>query len=101
MKVGYSYSQSHLGQLLLGQVQGVVERPDTKFAGVCPARQVCPQEAVVDHVDEGSDAVPAFIIEPDLKKRGRSQEAAAWASPLTPRSHLHVVFGVQTVDEPR
>lgn len=82
----------------------MVEGPDPELAGVRPFRQMCSQDAVVDHVDERSDAVPAFIIEPDLGEEDGSlsgpQEAAAWAS-CSRQAHLHVVFGVQTVDKAR
>lgn len=44
----------------------MVEGSDPKLAGVFPLRQICSQDAVIDHVDECSDTVPAFIIEPDL-----------------------------------
>lgn len=66
------YPQSNLGQLLLGQVQGVVEGPDAVLAGVGPRGQVGSQDAVIDHVDEGADAVPAFIVEPDLRTQDGS-----------------------------
>lgn len=46
----------------------MVEGPDAVLAGVFPFRQVCSQEAVIHHVDECSDTVPAFIIEPDLRR---------------------------------
>lgn len=61
------YSQCDLRQLFLGEVQRVVEGPDPVLAGVFPLRQVRSQDAVIHHVDEGSNTVPAFIIEPDLR----------------------------------
>lgn len=65
----------------------MVERPDPNLAGVGPLRQVGSQDAVVDDVDEGADAVPAFVIEPDLERKdgslSRPQPAAAWTSSLT------------------
>lgn len=61
------YSQRHLGQLLLGEVQRVVEGSDAVHAGVLPLRQVGPQDAVVHHIDEGADAVPALVVEPHLE----------------------------------
>lgn len=63
-------SQSDLGQLLLGQVQRVVEGADAVRAGVRPRGQVRPEDGVVHHVDEGADAVPAFVVEPDLRSKG-------------------------------
>lgn len=64
------YLQRHLRQLLLGQVQRVVEGPDAVLAGVGAARQVGPEDGVVHDVDECSDAVPAFVVEPDLRTVG-------------------------------
>ena len=40
---------------------------DAKLCGVFAAFQTCPQDAVVHHVEEGADAVPALVVEPDLK----------------------------------
>lgn len=61
------HSQGHLRQLLLGQVQRVVEGHDAVVAGVCTRRQVSSQDGVVHHVHEGRDAVPALVVEPDLR----------------------------------
>lgn len=69
VSVSAAYSQCHLRQLLLGQVQGVVEGPHPKVAGLLPWRQVGSEDAVVDDVDEGPDTVPAFVVEPDLKNK--------------------------------
>lgn len=65
------YSQRHLRQLLLGQVQRVVEGPDAVLAGVGAAGKVGPEDGVVHDVDECSDAVPAFVVEPDLRTVGK------------------------------
>lgn len=62
------HSQSHLAQLLLGQVQRVVEGSDPEELRVSTGGQVGPQDPVVHHVDERPDAVPALIIEPDLRE---------------------------------
>lgn len=68
MRRSGAHSQSDLGQLLLGQVQRVVEGADAVLAGVSSLRQVCPKDGVVHHVDEGADAVPAFVVKPDLRR---------------------------------
>lgn len=44
----------------------MVRSTDAVLAGVFAFRKVCSHDAVVHHVDERSDTVPAFIIEPDL-----------------------------------
>lgn len=40
---------------------------DAKLCGVLVVFQTRPQDAVVHHVEEGTDAVPAFVVEPDLE----------------------------------
>lgn len=74
--VGCVYSQRHLRQLLLGQVQRVVEGPDAVLAGVRAAGQVGPEDGVVHDVDECSNAVPAFVVEPDLRTVGNVSGSA-------------------------
>lgn len=49
----------------------MVEGPDAVLLGVFPFRQVRSQDAIIHDVDERSDTVPAFIIEPDLRRGGR------------------------------
>lgn len=44
----------------------MVEGSDPELAGVVLLRQICSQDAVIDHIDECADTVPSFIIEPDL-----------------------------------
>lgn len=66
------HSQGHLRQLLLGQVQRVVEGHDAVVVGVRPWRQVGSQDGVVHHVHEGRDAVPALVVEPDLRGPGNN-----------------------------
>lgn len=63
---GGSYSQRHLGQLLLGEVERVIVGGDAKLCRVVAALQTRPQDAVVHHVEERADAVPALVVEPDL-----------------------------------
>lgn len=66
------YLQCHLGQLLLGEVERMIESSDAKLGGLLVGGQTCPQDGVVHHVEEGADAVPALVVEPDLKReRGR------------------------------
>lgn len=40
---------------------------DAKLGGVLSGFQTRPQDAVVHHVEEGADAVPALVVEPDLE----------------------------------
>lgn len=65
----HDHSQCHLGDLLFGKVQRVIVDCDAIFALVLPWRQIGPQNTVVHHIEEGSDAVPALVIEPDLRKK--------------------------------
>lgn len=58
----------------------MVEGPHPKAAGALPWRQVGSEDAVVDDVDEGPDAVPAFVIEPDLKNKDGDEQQEAPAS---------------------
>lgn len=46
----------------------MIERRDAKLGGVLAGGQTGPQDSVVHHVEEGPDAVPAFVVEPDLEK---------------------------------
>ena len=52
----------------------MVEGADAVLGGVRPGGQVGAQDAVVDHVDERPDAVPALIVEPDLRRRRRRRK---------------------------
>lgn len=76
LNVGGSYSQRHLGQLLLGEVEGMVVGGDAKLCWVVAALQTRPQDAVVHHVEERADAVPALVVEPDLGGGGTERMAA-------------------------
>lgn len=42
---------------------------DAKLCRVVAALQTRPQDAVVHHVEERADAVPALVVEPDLGER--------------------------------
>lgn len=61
------YSQCHLRQLLLGEVERVIVGTDAERFGVFTSLQACPQDPVVHHVEERADTVPAFVVEPNLK----------------------------------
>ncbi|TNN64375.1 hypothetical protein EYF80_025416 [Liparis tanakae] len=56
-----------LGQLLLGEVERVIGGSDAELGGVLVGLQTRAQDAVVHHVEERADAVPAFVVEPDLE----------------------------------
>lgn len=50
----------------------MIESSDAKLLRLLASGQTCPQDAVVHHVEEGADAVPALVVEPDLEReRGR------------------------------
>lgn len=59
--------QSHLGQLLLGEVQGMVESSNPILAWVLSLLQVGPENGIVDDIQERTDGMPALVIEPHLK----------------------------------
>ncbi len=46
----------------------MVEGYDAVLVDIFPFRQVCSQDAVIHHIDESADTVPAFVIEPDLRR---------------------------------
>lgn len=49
----------------------MVKSFDSKFGGVQTGGQAGTQDSVVHHVEERGDAVPAFVIEPDLHMKRR------------------------------
>lgn len=61
--------QCNLGELFFGEVQRVIEGCNAKFMWVLPWGQVGTQYAIVHHIEESSNTMPAFVIEPDLKKK--------------------------------
>lgn len=82
----------------------MVERPDAKVGGVFPWGEVRSQDPVTHHVDEGAHAVPAFVVEPDLRGGAKSLAETTYgghAPAIGSGSYLHVVFCVQAVDETR
>lgn len=44
---------------------------DAKLCRVFAAFQTCPQDAVVHHIEERTNAVPALVVEPDLERERR------------------------------
>lgn len=65
----HDHSQCNLRDLLFGKVQRVIVDCDAVFAWVFSWRQIGPQNTVVHHVEEWPNAVPALVIEPDLRKK--------------------------------
>lgn len=63
------YSQCNLWQLLLGEIEWVIVGSDAKLCGVLAGWQACPQDAVVHHVKERTNAVPTLVVKPDLEIR--------------------------------
>lgn len=41
---------------------------DAKLCRVFVGLQICPQDAIVHHVEERTDTVPALVVEPDLER---------------------------------
>lgn len=50
----------------------MVKSFDGELGGVQTGGETGTQDTVVHHIEEGSDAVPTFIIEPDLHKEMRT-----------------------------
>lgn len=74
------HSQSHEGELLLGEVERVVGDGDAVLAGILSCWQISPQDGVVCHVEEGHHTVPGLVIEPHLWRRraALALTAAVW-----------------------
>lgn len=64
-----SYSHGGVGQLLLGEVEGVVGHRDAIDARVLSCRKISPQDSVAADAEEGHQAVPRHIVEPHLPKQ--------------------------------
>lgn len=79
------YSQRHLRQLLLGEVERVVVGTDAERFGVFASLQACPQDPVVHHVEERADTVPAFVVKPNLKGEMAKLDSQAQS---TTREHI-------------
>lgn len=47
----------------------MIVHSDAVFAWVFPGRQIGPQNTVVHHIEKGPNAVPALVIEPDLREK--------------------------------
>lgn len=67
-------SDSHggVGQLLLGEVEGVVGHRDAIEARVLSCRKVPPQDSVAANAEEGHQTVPRHIVEPHLHRLERT-----------------------------
>lgn len=61
-------SQGSEGELLLGEVEGVVGHRDAIRTGVLSVWQIPPQNGVVGDAEEGHHAVPRHVVEPHLQK---------------------------------
>lgn len=58
-----------LGELLLGQVQGLAYDGDAVLLGAAGLAQAGPQDGVVGHVEEADQGMPAFVVKPHLQGR--------------------------------
>lgn len=56
---------------------------DAKLCRVFAGLQICPQDAIVHHIEERTDTVPALVVEPDLEReKGISLSLASENSKL-------------------
>lgn len=62
-------SHGSIGELLLGEVEGVIGHRDAVLAGVLPCWQISPQDGVVGNTEKGHHAVPRLVVEPYLPRR--------------------------------
>lgn len=67
------YLQGHLRELLFGQIERVVERIDAELGSLGAGGEVGAQDSIVHDVEERSDTVPAFVIEPDLHNKKKTR----------------------------
>lgn len=65
---GGNDSHGSIGELLLGEVEGVVGYRDTVRTGVLSRWQIPPQNGIVGDAEEGHHAVPRHVVEPHLQK---------------------------------
>lgn len=61
-------SHGHIGELLFGEVEGVIRDGDAILAGFLSCWQISPQDGVVGHTEEGRHAVPCLVVEPHLQR---------------------------------
>lgn len=61
-------SHGHKGELLFGEVEGVIGHRDAVLAGILSRWQISPQDGVVGHTEERHHAVPCLVIEPHLRR---------------------------------
>lgn len=57
----------HLGELLLGQVQGLAHGGDAVLLGALVWAQAGAQDGVVRHVEKADQGMPALVVEPHLQ----------------------------------
>lgn len=62
-------SHGRVGQLLLGEVEGVVGHGDAIDTRVFSCRKISPQDSVAADAEEGYQAVPRHVVEPHLHKQ--------------------------------
>lgn len=74
-----------LGELLLGQVQGLAYDGDAVLLGAAGLAQAGPQDGVVGHVEEADQGMPAFVVKPHLQGRDAGSGAAPPREPLRRR----------------
>lgn len=63
-----------LGELLLGEVEGVVDGSDPVLVQVGAFGQVGAENGVVGHVHEGNHGVPALVVVPHLQWETNRQQ---------------------------
>lgn len=66
-------SHGHVGELLLGEVEGVAGRRDAVLARIPSRRQISSQDGVVGHAEEGHHAVPRLVVEPHLQRKRQTR----------------------------
>lgn len=79
-------SHGYRGELLLGEVEGVIGHGDAILAGILSCRQISPQDGVVGHTEEGHHAMPCLVVEPHLQRLRKLRTACrgfAFASDVT------------------
>lgn len=65
-------SHGSVGELLLGEVEGVIGHRDAVLSGVLSCRQISSQDGVVGRAEEGHHAVPCLVVEPHLPRKRRA-----------------------------
>lgn len=85
MRLGPRGLHGNLGELLLGQVQGLADDGDAILLRVPAPGQAASQDSVVRHVEEADRSVPAFVVKPHLEGAdgGEAVPAGHWGPVLT------------------